>query len=224
MSGRGDIDSVSIRSRHRWPGETADGSRLGPPLRVSIRSRPDGREKRVLPSAETIAYEFQSAPGPMAGRRPRGPSGRQVMARVSIRSRHRWPGERSRTKPTERRSGPVSIRSRHRGREKRTSADIHARRSECCFNPLPALEAGRNGRARGIRTAREWLFQSAPGTRGREEERHHSHAVNEGDVFQSAPGTEAGRKIANSRRRRRVSSMFQSAPGTRGREELRGSG
>ena len=85
------------------------------PDRVSIRSRPEGRERVTGNPTTTVTAVFQSAPDPKAGRE-------DVVAQTS-------------------RDLAVSIRSRPEGRERAPLRNVTMARARG-FNPLPTRRPG----------------------------------------------------------------------------------
>ena len=178
----------------RRPGERTAASQCGHRCDVSIRSRPEDREKGAVHGPSTRRWTFQSAPGPKTGRK-----GGNLVADAQP--------ERFQSAP-----GPKT------GRKRRSRC---RRRPPASFNPLPARRPGERLVSSGVPA--DPFDPGLVSIRSRPEDREKGHGVavqSRADRFQSAPGPKTGRKLP-ARSHRRASRSFQSAPGPKtGRKGL----
>ena len=194
----GDAGSPSLRSFQSAPGpKTGRKSPVGQSAgraHVSIRSRPEGREKGRFDRSRSRPHSlFQSAPGPKAGRKASRFAVSQA-DRVSIRSR---PEDREKDGLVEP-SCSMEFQSAPGPKAGRNPWPVSAAASApLSFNPLPARRPGESqtGRHRWRSGSR---FQSAPGPKtGRKEPA--ARSAGRRATFQSAPGPKAGRKARDAR-------------------------
>ena len=156
---------VSIRSRPEGRERGNDAVTPRPGRRVSIRSRPEGRERAYVRASPKTSSGFQSAPDPKAGREA---SVTGIYSSEKI----------------------VSIRSRPEGRERgRCGAGDRLRPQ--CFNPLPTRRPGES-RSRSTRAPQSAGFNPLP-TR-RPGESGSTPCGRPDHTFQSAPDPKAGRE------------------------------
>ena len=195
---------------------------------VSIRSRPEDREKVGSPRRLIARDRFQSAPGPKTGRKRAVTPSRRSPVVVSIRSR---PEDREKGRVGSRPPRAGSFQSAPGPKTGRKRRVIEHRAGRPCFNPLPARRPGERGPCRvELRGRVDVSIRSRPedrekvqcfgpdsaiepvSIRSRPEDREKVIVTvdgHPGSMFQSAPGPKTGRKSPAGYR------QFQSAPARR---------
>ena len=151
----------------RRPGGTVRRRGQLPAVAVSIRSRPEGREERVVSSVRFRCASFQSAPDPKAGRNHVSGDRRRGRRRFNPLPTRR-PGGTPASRPSGRRNScfnPLPTR-----RPGGTSRPRTHRGPRCGFNPLPTRRPGGTVNCEKSRWGMFVSIRSRP--EGREEQRN----------------------------------------------------